>query len=107
MYTAEIMLYRMEKMIRKTEEKLLPILSDKELIVFRHLYYDYIECGIGRTYGELVTWERGLEKILESENLVNNLRLSTKDISDMDKFYDKLDDMYSDFLENVQDSYFN
>lgn len=101
MYTTEMILYRMEKMIRETEEKLQNILSDKELIVFRHLYYDYIECGVGRTYGELVTWERGLENILESENLVNSLKISVQDINDMDEFYDKLDDMYSDFLENI------
>lgn len=101
MFTTEMMLYRMEKMIRETEEKLLPILSDKELIVFRHLYYDYIECGADKTYGELVIWERGLEEILDSENLVNSLKLSVQDINDMDEFYDKLGDMYSDFLENV------
>lgn len=101
MYTAEMMLYRMEKMIRETEEKLLPILSDKELIVFRHLYYDYIECGTDKTYEELVAWELGLERILDSENLVNSLKLATQDIGNMDDFYDKLGDMYSDFLENI------
>lgn len=101
MSTTEKILYYMEKMIRETEEKLLPILSDKELIVFRHLYYDYIECGTDKTYGELVTWERGLENILESENLVNSLKLSVQDTRDMDEFYDNLDSMYSDFLENI------
>lgn len=101
MYTAEMILYRMEKMIRETEEKLLPILSDKELIVFRHLYYDYIECGADKTYEELVAWELGLEKVLGSKNLVNSLKLATQDIDNMDDFYDKLGDMYSDFLENI------
>lgn len=101
MYTAEMMLYRMEKMIRETEEKLLPILSDKELIVFRHLYYDYIECGTDKTYEELVAWELGLEQVLGSKNLVNSLKLATQDIGNMDDFYDKLGDMYSDFLENI------
>ena len=101
MFTTEMILYRMEKMIRETEEKLLPILSDKELIVFRHLYYDYIECGTDKTYGELVIWEPGLEQVLESENLVNSLKLSLQDTKDMDDFYDKLGDMYSDFLETI------
>ena len=101
MSTTEKILYYMEKMIRETEEKLLPILSDKELIVFRHLYYDYIECGTDKTYGELVAWELGLEQVLGSKNLVNSLKLATQDIDNMDDFYDKLGDMYSDFLENI------
>lgn len=101
MKNVEKILDNMEKMIRDTEAKLLKVLSDKELIVFRHLYYDYIECGTDKTYGELVAWELGLEQVLGSKNLVNSLKLATQDIGNMDDFYDKLGDMYSDFLENI------